>query len=249
MKIQKFNDNHSLTITLTFQFSLNMPKRRRAPSRARRRPRRKLSYRKKKRSSYRRPVSVCKTVKLRYCDSITLDPGIATTAKHAFRANSIFDPDVTGTGHQPMGFDEMAALYTHYTVVGAKFSATFISNSDSSNLGQAHCGVILEDNSTIPVDYNEIKEQQRGVSGIMKVPQSGPTRMSKTFSTRKFFCNKNPSLSDKYMANVTSTPTEQAYFIVWLAGISDAADATGAFVDIQIDYLVRFTEPKNLGLS
>lgn len=36
---------------------------------------------------------------------------------HLFRANGIFDPDVTGTGHQPLYRDQVADLYTNYTVI------------------------------------------------------------------------------------------------------------------------------------
>jgi len=35
---------------------------------------------------------------------------------YQFRLNSLFDPDFTGTGHQPKGFDQLAALYQRYRV-------------------------------------------------------------------------------------------------------------------------------------
>ena len=37
-------------------------------------------------------------------------------AKQYMRMNSLFDPDQTGTGHQPYYFDQFAALYNRYTV-------------------------------------------------------------------------------------------------------------------------------------
>ena len=39
--------------------------------------------------------------------------------------NSLFDPDQTGTGHQPYYFDQFAALYNRYTVLGSKLTAEF----------------------------------------------------------------------------------------------------------------------------
>jgi len=37
-----------------------------------------------------------------------------------FRANSLYDPDYTGGGHQPNGFDQIIAAYQHFTVTDAK---------------------------------------------------------------------------------------------------------------------------------
>ena len=39
--------------------------------------------------------------------------------------NSLFDPDFTGTGHQPYYFDQFATIYQRYTVIGSKLTATF----------------------------------------------------------------------------------------------------------------------------
>lgn len=45
--------------------------------------------------------------------------GTASTGQ-AYRLNSLFDPDWTGTGHQPMQFDQLAGLYNKYMVYACK---------------------------------------------------------------------------------------------------------------------------------
>jgi len=57
-----------------------------------------------------------KTVALRYVDTISLNGGAGSSAVQVFRVNNIFDPDYTGTGHQPMYRDNYAALYSKYRV-------------------------------------------------------------------------------------------------------------------------------------
>lgn len=44
-----------------------------------------------------------KLIKFKYFDTVTLDPSAVpnTPAKHVFRGNDLYDPDYTGTGHQP----------------------------------------------------------------------------------------------------------------------------------------------------
>ncbi len=55
--------------------------------------------------------------KLRYCDRLEIDPGASSAlGEHFFSCVGLFDPDITGTGHQPMGFDQYMALYDHYQV-------------------------------------------------------------------------------------------------------------------------------------
>jgi len=50
----------------------------------------------------------------------------ATTDLYTFRLNSTFDPDLTGTGHQPLGRDQLASvLYNRYRVLSAKAHVSF----------------------------------------------------------------------------------------------------------------------------
>lgn len=67
------------------------------------------------------------TVKLTYADNYLHNiacNGSASTAQ-VFRMNSIFDPDVTGTGHQPVMRDLWASQYDYYTVIQADYKLRF----------------------------------------------------------------------------------------------------------------------------
>jgi len=52
---------------------------------------------------------------LRYTQEGTL-AAAAATGTQVFRANSCFDPDLTGVGAQPVGFDQWSAFYNRYIV-------------------------------------------------------------------------------------------------------------------------------------
>lgn len=56
-------------------------------------------------------------VTLKYSQNITLTNLTTVASNQVFRLNSIFDPDFTGGGHQPYGFDQLAALYNRYRVL------------------------------------------------------------------------------------------------------------------------------------
>lgn len=59
--------------------------------------------------------------KLDYYDTIPIGNGVSTYAEYVFSMNSIYDPDVTGTGHQPRGRDQWANMYNKYIVRGCRY--------------------------------------------------------------------------------------------------------------------------------
>lgn len=86
---------------------------------------------------------------LPYVDQYTLQ-GVAYAAtfgvEQSFRLNSLFDPDFTGTGHQPYAYDQITPWYYRYQVdaveINIRFSdpqgdgiyvGAFIKNYDDTN--------------------------------------------------------------------------------------------------------------------
>jgi len=57
---------------------------------------------------------------LRYAQTNVIDVANFGTSQQVFRANSLFDPDFTGAGHQPNGFDQIIAAFNHFTVTRAR---------------------------------------------------------------------------------------------------------------------------------
>ena len=62
------------------------------------------------------------TVRLTYTDALNLTVvGNGGYALYTFRTNSIYDPDYTGTGHQPLMRDLWASQYDYYTVLACHY--------------------------------------------------------------------------------------------------------------------------------
>lgn len=66
---------------------------------------------------------------LRYEDDVLLPTAVITAnAQYLFRTNSCFDPDFTGTGHQPYNFDQLCSAtgpYNNYLVMASRLRVTF----------------------------------------------------------------------------------------------------------------------------
>lgn len=71
-------------------------------------------------------------VKLVYEDHHTAAVGGLGTigSEFVYNCNSLFDPDKTGVGHQPYGFDQMALLYKRYKVNAVLVELTYSDPSE-----------------------------------------------------------------------------------------------------------------------
>lgn len=81
-------------------------------------------------SSYGRhdPFKPYYSARLHYSDDISLSAPATVYqfgTDYIFRLNSLYDPNETSTGHQPYGFDQLAALYRNYKVNAVLINVQF----------------------------------------------------------------------------------------------------------------------------
>lgn len=90
--------------------------------------------------------------KLKYHVSENFAP-TAISYAHNFNANSLYDPDRTGTGHQPMYYDQLCpGIYNRYRVTGFAYNIT-VSNTNTPVKAQAHF-----QNNNHSADYEDLGE-------------------------------------------------------------------------------------------
>lgn len=209
---------------------------------SRARPRR--YYRKRNMLSFQKaPMPNKFAAKLRYQETVSVNPGAAGTAGvQVFSANGIYDTNITGTGHQPRGFDQFMTMYDHYTVIGAKITATFVEGASYDN----HVWIALKDSSTTYSDPNDYLEGRNVISRVLPhsgTGQSGIRTLVKTCSTGKFLGRSKVMSDSELKGNSSGNPNEQAFFHVGVAPLT-SADESSQNITVRIDFLVIFTEPK-----
>lgn len=227
-----------------------MPKRKYA--RSKKRGSRKRSYRKR----YRRKrltargvpsgMPTTRIAKLRYCDTFALTSTSGVLISRVFGCNNIFDPDVTGGGHQPMGHDTWATLYNHYTVIGSKMMISVAPSSGNNSPGMV--GIYITDGAAVPyTSAAEFREARKGGMRSMD-PNQKTVRMAAKFSPKKFFnITDMKDNTTRVGAAIGANPLEQAYYNIWYQTLD--ASSGGIYVNLTIDYLVVFGEPKDLSQS
>lgn len=191
-------------------------------------------------------------VKLRYAESYSIDPGVGgITGVRVIRANSLNDPDRTGGGHQPRGFDQLMAMYDHFVVIGSKITVMFNTGGTTGIGGAFIVGISLKDSDTTAADKNEYMEGRnvvsrqllKGAGSATSIVQDRCT-LKKTFSARKFLGRSKPLSDPELKGGSGSNPTEQAFFHIFAQLMNSSLDANPIEVQVVIDYLAVLIEPK-----
>lgn len=161
---------------------------------------------------------------------------------HFWSLNSLYDPDVSGIGGQPLNFDTMMKeFYDHYVVIGAKAYVDF-HNTDSITAQT----VALRIKDTATVDNDLAKAIENGLTNYTTLGQrsSGANkRLTAGVNLSKFFGRKVLQ-GDKYQGTYTSSPTDQCYLQIIAAPMDLATNTTKVSYTIRIEYVAMLTEPK-----
>jgi hypothetical protein len=184
--------------------------------------------------------------KLPYMQAITLNGGASVVTGYVFSANGCFDPNITGTGHQPMGFDQMMVFYNHYTVLRARVTAMF----ENTGTPTSKVGLSISGSTTFSTDYEvNIENGQLVWATIQPAGTNGSTCALKTSVNCAAFQGLQNIMDDPDMrGDIASNPIEQLYFLLTLWNTSGATVPV-ANVDVLIEYDVVFHEPKKGTLS
>lgn len=185
---------------------------------------------------------------LYYDSNITLTSSLGGLALYNFSANGIYDPNVTGTGHQPIGFDQMMSMYEQYTVIRSRIKVTFVAASDPGRVA-----ITLAPDTTSPGTISAAMENGLLSTTTVTGSDAGAHRVKSltlTCDVPKYFGKPYSSvLGDSTLyGTITSNPSEQVYFQILAWDPYQAIDFSVA-IDVTISYDVMYWEPKKLASS
>lgn len=219
---------------------------------------------------YRNPFTASKVnTYLLYNENITLDPqaenlGAGGTNTYVFSMNSLWDPDTTGVGHQPMYFDNYAALFSRYRVNYAQVTVTVINTNVNTATANSTGTVTQQPNYA----YKLAIITDRGSSdwpGKMNqlIEEGGPNikwryvAPALTGKLPKLFHSGSPhkltglGFTDADLsAAVTASPATQAYFAIAITSADGVTNPPSMYLNVRIKYFVEFsdrvvTQPEN----
>lgn len=170
-----------------------------------------------------------------------------------FSMNSMFDPDRTGVGHQPMGFDQVAAFYENYRVVGCKIKVTPHIAVNDANATAYYALSLTEDDITTFINTNDWLEQDstnraKLISGntAQAGGQNNNFQMA-FFSDKKWFKGEN-SAKTRRIAAVGANPLDQVYARITTASAT-GEDAPLITFLVEMEYITLYTRGASKVLS
>lgn len=187
-------------------------------------------------------------VQMKYSTSILINPGLGGSAVYHFRANSIYDPDHTGAGHQPSLHDLYQMLYQHYEVLGSKI---IVRPMPVPELTEPQAGsrlmqvaiTAIQSTAEGTLDYEEIREFKRGP--IMYVNDNSVVNgrgsfIVKGWSKRRWFGKESPQ---ETASGFGSNPNAEAFFRIQGSAVSSTIDPVPLNVLVDVHYYVKLTRP------
>lgn len=230
-----------------------MPRRKRMPVNRRIKLRGYRSRKSSQKPGYKgHPFGRKMYTKLKYNESVTF--GAAAVAGFAtgyqFRLNSLFDPNLSGIGHQPRGYDELMAIFEKYTVVNAKITATFLQDTTVPSI----VGIRLADGTTSLITDKKTAVENGGCRWkYMGSANGGQTRTTVSWNVnmKKHKGLKSIVGNDDYTLTASQNPAsaDQVLGEIFVAPVSVSDTHGRVLVDVIIEYAGVFTEPKVLNES
>lgn len=186
------------------------------------------------------PVPDRTFTKMKYVDFVNLNPSAAGTlgmVSYSFRT-SIFDPDYTGLGHQPLWHDTYLAMYGSYRVYGIKYSIAF-ANTNTSQL----CTCAIQHSTDPPessaVGFTTILERRGTRVVTVGSNNDRPTIVSGYMATHKpYGMTKKEFIYDEDFDSVNGANPNKASFL----NIYATTLNTSAVINtrISLTYYVEF---------
>lgn len=177
---------------------------------------------------------------------------IATTVGSGFVTyvldpTCVYDPDYTGTGHQPLRYDQLSAMFNQYRVrsstVKMQFAVGEIAGTTSS-LGPWRCTVTKsKTNATLPgtgTDYSTAAEMEGAQTGVL-------TTQEKLILYQNFDW-KDLGINNIEEQNATTFSPNRMYWIISVYNQGNVA-ATNILCNFDITFDVEWVNPKTIATS
>lgn len=180
--------------------------------------------------------------KLKYSEAYTLST--LNSYQQLVNLNSLFDPNRTGVGHQPYGFDQLTTIYNRYRVIACSYVINAYSGTSPIRFG------CLPTNEVPPFtsSMSELCENPRARFKIQMPNGSTSTIVGKTYIPALMGRTKAQYMADdRFQATMTSSPQDLALLLITGQSLADVN--TDITVSVTLEFTAEFFDPNPIDQS
>lgn len=184
-----------------------------------------------------------KFVSLKYVESFTINLATTVGSQQTMNLNSIFDPNRTGTGHQPYGYDQLAVLYNRYRVHKTHWKVTFGTQAGTYSLvvlptnGLVSSSVVDASTYQTVCEYPHAKVRTQGGLGSPSIVVSGSILLHKLNGVSVTEYNGD----DRFEAQIGASPTE--IMTLTIGVLNTSVGTINSVFTVEMTYWVELHDP------
>lgn len=124
---------------------------------------------------------------LEYNETISISISAGLAQSYVFAGNSCFDPNVSGTGAQPLYFSTLVNIYTRYRVHASRMRATIIPSTNSTDIVDCVIAPLPTSSTyTVTTTMDNLKAQRFAKQGFSP-PGARPLILDTAVSSGEIF--------------------------------------------------------------
>lgn len=186
--------------------------------------------------------------KLVYTTKFSLTEITGIIFENHYRGNNIYDPDYTGVGHQPRGFDQLSDNYNKYVVLGSSCELIGVSGA-SGDAGVIEVSLMpVVSPSTLSNRDPEYLAEMPG-SQMMVIAPGGEKQIISAYQSTanvKGVSRRTILTDDTFEGTVAGSGPNNAWYWQINAQVADENTTMDAFLYVKLVYYVKLLEPKEV---
>jgi hypothetical protein len=190
---------------------------------------------------------------LKFRQRLVPTPASGAAYHQVFSGNGLYDPDITGSGAQPMGFDQWMNLYAYYRSTKSIITIDVRDNAGTAASTQAEwCLIPTALSSDLaaydPMTAAELPYSRFGTSGTHT---GGGARFSltNTMSMSKMYGLDDMRFGVNALGTESANPSSQFNWHILGQVIDEATTMANTYIYVEIRYWVTFSRRVALAQS
>ena len=184
------------------------------------------------------------TVRLRYNLFLSYSTGVGTGQHvYQFKINSVFDPDHTGTGHQPLYRDQLYLIYKYCVVTACRWEVNVSTTTTTGSL------INIQATTYATADSDTAIAVERGQTAQAFIQLGQPARLTGKVDMAALFGTTKASIlsDDLYRHSESNDPSQLCWLTLYTQDTESAQSRYSA--NVTLDMTCVFKEVNKIASS